>query len=70
MSDVFRATARHERVRDFRVTLALTYPFFLASALAGRLSAGRPGSAFAVHRRGSVFAEARAAAYRTLPYAF
>lgn len=67
MSDVSRTTYREERDRDFRVVFFLAYPLFFVGALAGRLL---PRGAAYAGRRGSVFAEASAAAYRTLPYAF
>lgn len=55
---------------EFRGLIALTFAIFLVieivSRLISRLMPRRPDAA----ARGSVFAEARAAAYRTVPLAF
>jgi hypothetical protein len=56
---------------EFHALVALTYPLFLLVALASRLSPRRPRFLpTSVGGRRSVFAEARAAAHTTLPFAF
>ena len=67
MSDASRFNTRRGEEREFLVILILAYPFFFVAALIARLLPARDG---ALYQRGSVFAEARAAAYRTIPYAF
>lgn len=64
----------HTRLADrwqFRLLVGVTYPVFLALTLASRLMPGNlrflPTD---VEGHGSVFAEARAAALTTLPFAF
>lgn len=55
-----------ERRRDFWFVFLVSYPLFLVAAIVERVFfARRPGA-----ERRSVFAEASATAYRTLPYAF
>lgn len=67
MKTAIRPSAISQRKRDFFFIFLLSYPFFLFAALAERLFSTR--SRTAAERR-SIFAEASAAAYRTLPYAF
>ncbi|GJD89184.1 hypothetical protein BHAOGJBA_2710 [Methylobacterium hispanicum] len=61
-------TARlHREAVQFRILLGLTYPLFLAAAVAQRLrSPARP----ALAPRRTVFGEARAMAAQAVPFAF
>ncbi|WP_157961654.1 hypothetical protein [Acuticoccus kandeliae] len=60
-----------KRERDFRVVFIMSFPLFVVGALAERMiPQSRPVGPMPRRRRGSIFAEAKAAAYRTLPYAF
>lgn len=68
MSEVARVDDRRARDREFRTLVVLAYPLFLAGAVADRLKHGGDGTTLTPRR--NIFAEARAAAYRTLPYAF
>ena len=70
MSDIAHGSYREGRDRDFRLIFLLTYAIFLVGAAAGRLLPRRRTTAFAAARPRSIFAEARASAYRTIPYAF
>jgi len=66
-----RASHRLAERIEFRALLVLTYPLFLAVAVANRLAPKRAhAAATRFAPRGSVFAEARAVAHSTLPYAF
>lgn len=69
MNTAARTPKTLARNRDFLVIFYLSYPLFLVAALAERLVPRRRATA-ALHRQRSVFAEASATAYRTLPYAF
>ena len=70
MNAAQRGASASERDRDFRLIFCVAYPLFLAAALVARLMPGRRGASAPRERRRSIFAEASAAAYRTLPYAF
>jgi hypothetical protein len=67
---------QHRNVRvterwQFKALVVLTYPLFLAVTLLSRLAPRRPRfMPTTVGRRMNVFAEARAAAHTTLPFAF
>lgn len=63
-------TDQRDRDREFRLIFLLTYPLFLLGAVIARVAPGQPAGPFAAGRQRSIFAEARAAAYRTIPYAF
>lgn len=77
---ITRASARPARRRkggrglervEMRLLVALTYPLFLAVAIAARMGLRRPGfDAVVAARRRSVFAEARETAEATIPSAF
>jgi hypothetical protein len=60
-----------QEVIQFRIILAVTYPFFLIAAVLQRAAPGRAGTkpGLAVRRR-SVFAEAKAMAVQAIPFAF
>ena len=58
----------HQEALQFRVILAALYPFFLAAAIAQRVSRERAHPRLGARR--SVFAEARAMAVSAIPFAF
>lgn len=67
-ADLDRPTLRRQKATEFWLYFIATYPFFLVIAVVSRLlpRAHRP---FGAHR-GSVFSEAKAAAYTVLPFVF
>jgi hypothetical protein len=65
-----RGGSHLERI-EMRLLVALTYPLFLAVAIASRLGLRRPSfNAVVSTRSKSVFAEARETAEATIPSAF
>lgn len=61
---------RQDRI-EFRIFFVLYFPLFLLATIFSRLVSARPGSTSGFRRQGRpVFAEAKAAAYTVLPFAF
>ena len=66
--------ATHRTIPDrqlFRLTVAVTFPFFLVAALLAAVWPGRTGGeATKVSQRWSLLAQARAASNSTIPFVF
>lgn len=67
MKDAAYNFVKAGREREFRVVFALCYPLFFVGALVKRTL---PRRRHALVEQRSIFGEASALAYRTLPYAF